>query len=211
GESASRSVAADEVEEVSQEATEVFLERGSGGAVAGECVGDLPESAEPAASFETAPAGELEDGSEGLVGSGNAAYRSIENQISLDSDTAGLSLAETVSSTVAVEQDDQESISSGIVAETGEEGEELQLEQAQTCFCYPDDSFYGYAEDITVCMVFDSLGMPDSSTAALLDSLSPCWRDYIQYEFKDTVLVIPLADVNDLVLHGGSMPAEMME
>jgi hypothetical protein len=210
GEGSSRSAAMDRVDELTEEAPDASLERVSAGMVAGGCTGDVTISAEQPVTVETISAGESEDGSAGLADSGVQDYRTIENQINLDADYTGLHCAETISSTGAGEQDDLESRYAEIKTETGEE-EEDQQEQAGVCFCPSYDSCCGLVEEITVCLVFDSLGMPDSSTAALLDSLSPGWRDYIQYEFKDTVMVVPLADVNGLVLHGGSLPAEQME
>ncbi len=213
GEGSSRSAATDRVEEPTEEAPEASLGQVSDGMVAGGCAGDVTVSAEQAVTVETVATGGSEDGSAGLPDSGVEDYRTIENQTNLDADNTGLNCAETISSTVADEQDDLESIYVEIKTETGEEQEEQeeQQEHAGVCFCPSYDSCYGFVEEITVCLVFDSMGMPDSSTVALLDSLSPDWRDYIQYEFKDTVMVVPLADVNDLVLHGGSMPAEIME
>jgi hypothetical protein len=59
-----------------------------------------------------------------------------------------------------------------------------------------------------VSLGFDSLGIPDSTTRTLLDSLSPGWRDYIPFQFRDTVVVVPLAEVQDMIVRGHEATVE---
>ncbi|MFO8183280.1 MAG: hypothetical protein R6U39_03830 [Candidatus Aegiribacteria sp.] len=60
-------------------------------------------------------------------------------------------------------------------------------------------------------LVFDAGGWPDSATALLLDSLLPDWRDYIQVEFEDTVMVVPPDDLDDLIRNGSILPEQATE
>jgi hypothetical protein len=65
--------------------------------------------------------------------------------------------------------------------------------------------------DIYIELVFDADGQPDSSTALLLDSLFSGWSDYISFIYRDTVLVIPLADIQQLLVESSSVPAQTIE
>jgi len=59
----------------------------------------------------------------------------------------------------------------------------------------------------SLTLVFDSLGVPDSATALLLDSLFPDWSLYIPFAFRDTVLIATPGEVR-LRLTGEPHPAE---
>jgi hypothetical protein len=59
----------------------------------------------------------------------------------------------------------------------------------------------------SLTLVFDPLGMPDSSTVLLLDSLFPDWSLYIPFAFRDTVLIATPGEVR-LRLTGEPHPAE---
>lgn len=79
----------------------------------------------------------------------------------------------------------------------------------------PESSYWMEEEEIEaepwIRLVFDAEGWPDSATVLLLDSLLPDWRDYIHYEFKDTVLVVPLDDLNDLIRKGSDLQEQATE
>ncbi|OPL18850.1 MAG: hypothetical protein AVO35_02640 [Candidatus Aegiribacteria sp. MLS_C] len=93
--------------------------------------------------------------------------------------------------------------------------EEVEAQDETVCFeeelvsCPPE--YFNRTDDGCVALVFDGEGMPDSLTAVLLDSLSPGWRDYIKPVFMDTVMVVPLADLNEILRYGGGVPAETTE
>lgn len=63
-----------------------------------------------------------------------------------------------------------------------------------------DDEFLQQAgREETFTLVFDAEGLPDSSTAVLLDSLLPGWEDYIPFENRDTVVTVPAAEAADII------------
>lgn len=101
--------------------------------------------------------------------------------LSLDSDTAGLQSVVTVTTRQCSESDS-----------------------------VPESPYWMEAESC-IRLVFDARGSPDSVTALLLDSLLPDWRDYIHYEFRDTVLVVPPDGLHDLLNHDGVLPEQATE
>lgn len=105
--------------------------------------------------------------------------------LSLDSDTMGL---ETVSTVATRQSSDSES--------------------------HPESSYWMEEEmeaEPFIRLVFDAEGWPDSATALLLDSLLPDWRDYIPNEFEDTVMVIPLNELDSMMFKGSILPEQATE
>lgn len=68
-----------------------------------------------------------------------------------------------------------------------------------------------FQSEFYVELVFKSNGEPDSLTALLLDSLIPCWYEYIPFELVDTVLVIPVAEIHDLLIDGDYSHVEAIQ
>ena len=64
------------------------------------------------------------------------------------------------------------------------------------------------ASEMSVTLVIDEAGMPDSLSAALLDSLMPLWRDYIPFVFTDTVMTVSPAELCQLLEEGEATAAE---
>ena len=153
-------------------------------------------------------------GSAGLVGPDMVAQEEIhQDLLELDADASGLAADETV-----ISAEEGQEAAAGASGEphlsenrtsTGSLEEEEEAESLETmadlCYCR------AAAGPEMVTLAFDSLGMPDSATTALLDSLSPGWRDYIHHDLKDTVMVVPSAEVCDLFLPTDGVPAEMQQ
>ncbi len=120
--------------------------------------------------------------------------------LSLDADTTGLETATTVTSTVSA----PEAMEDNMVSDRSTE--------SYTRF---HEFSYGNLEvadgEVYVKLAFDVNGIPDSSTAFLLDSLFADWNEYIPFYCKDTLLIVPLADVQDLLMDGNIEPAETIE
>jgi len=68
-----------------------------------------------------------------------------------------------------------------------------------------------YKADNYVELVFDAEGQPDSSTALLLDSLFASWSDYIPCIYRDTVLVVPMAGIQEFFEEGSTVPVQTIE
>ncbi len=66
-------------------------------------------------------------------------------------------------------------------------------------------------EAVFVELSFNADGFPDSITASLLDSLVAGWIDYIPFVYRDTVLLVPPADVQNLLTGENAVPPETME
>lgn len=63
------------------------------------------------------------------------------------------------------------------------------------------------AKLLTVELVFDINGEPDSMTALLLDSLVPAWYLYIPFIFRDTTLVIQRDNISEYFVNINITPA----
>ncbi len=63
------------------------------------------------------------------------------------------------------------------------------------------------AKLLSVELVFDINGEPDSMTALLLDSLIPEWYLYIPFIFRDTTLIIQRDDICEYFVNVNSTPA----
>jgi hypothetical protein len=119
----------------------------------------------------------------------------------------------------STDADGNENVACGATSEVSSSGFEAldyrSVEQQSECSYGFDDvpshEMDSLSAKTCVVLTFDSGGLPDSTTASLLDSLFACWNDYIPFEYRDTVLVIPLAEVQDLLLEGNSVPAETIE
>ena len=119
---------------------------------------------------------------------------------SLDADTAGLAVIESVPATTGISEDMEDNRglnqSCGYYSRFNEvSGHDLNTTKT----------------DIYVELVFDAGGQPDSCTALLLDSLFTGWSDYIPFVYRDTVLVVPLADVLELFVESSTVSAETIE
>ncbi|RKZ09452.1 hypothetical protein DRQ25_06360 [Candidatus Fermentibacteria bacterium] len=68
-----------------------------------------------------------------------------------------------------------------------------------------------YKAENYVELVFDAGGQPDSSTALLLDSLFASWSDYIPSIYRDTVLVVPMAGIQEFFEEGSTVPVQTIE
>jgi len=123
-----------------------------------------------------------------------------EITLSLDADTSGLATAQTVASSVSPCTEAQDN-------RTFNQSCEYHSRFNETS----DNDIGALKGDIYIKLVFDADGQPDSSTAFLLDSLFAGWNDYISFVYRDTVLVIPLADVRELLMEGSAVPAETIE
>ncbi len=120
--------------------------------------------------------------------------------LSLDADTTGLATGQTVASSVSPCEEAQDNRASN-----------QSFEYHSRFFETSDEVMDTLKEDIYVELVFDADGQPDSSTAFLLDSLFAGWSDYISFVYRDTVLVIPLASIQQLFIDGNLVPAETIE
>ncbi len=144
---------------------------------------------------ETLPTGTVED-------SGVEEQMDIISDItlSLDNDTMGLEIAESVSSITLTCDEMQDN--------------RVSPQSSEYYLSFHETSDLGVAywkSDIVVELVFDADGQPDSITALLLDSLFAGWSDYILSGYRDTVLVIPLADIQKLFMDGSTVPTETIE
>ena len=120
--------------------------------------------------------------------------------LSLDTDTAGLAVIETVPSGTGIYIDTENSI---VVSQSCDYNSRFHESS--------DHDRNTTKADIYVELVFDEGGQPDSSTALLLDTLFAGWSDYIPFVYRDTVLIIPIAGVSELFLEGSIVPAETIE
>lgn len=81
----------------------------------------------------------------------------------------------------------------------GGEGVDDILEESESVigasFCQTATEADRVARDPLVELAFDSLGIPDSLTSALLDSLLPGWGSYIPFEYADTSLVLRASEL----------------
>lgn len=107
--------------------------------------------------------------------------------LSLDADTTELAAAQTVASSVSPCDESQDN-----------RALPQSIEYYSRFHDLPDHKMDSLKANIYVELVFDADGQPDSCTALILDSLFPDWSDYISLEYSDTVLVIPLADIQQL-------------
>ncbi|NOQ21718.1 MAG: hypothetical protein GQ565_03570 [Candidatus Aegiribacteria sp.] len=120
--------------------------------------------------------------------------------LSLDADTTGLGTAGTMPSFTSTSEETEDNRA---LNQSGEYYSRLH----ETSGCGMNAS----GADIYIELVFDAAGQPDSSTALLLDSLFAGWSDYIPFVYRDTVLVVPLADVQELFMESTAVPAETIE
>ncbi len=145
---------------------------------------------------------------EEIIFSGAAQSSCCEEQIddigdftlSLDTDTAGLAVIETMPSSTEI-------------CEDTEDNRELNQPCDYYSLIYETSDFdlNTAKADVYVELVFDSGGQPDSNTALLLDSLFTDWSDYIPFVYRDTVLLVPLEGVSELFIEGSAVPAETIE
>jgi len=120
--------------------------------------------------------------------------------LSLDTDTAGLETVQTVQT------------ASGISDETEDNRSEVQSGELIFRFNdFPAGCMESPDEGVYVELAFDADGMPDSCTILLLDSLCAGWNDYIPFYYRDTVLVVPLSDVQSLFIGESAVTVESME
>lgn len=124
------------------------------------------------------------DGMSGGV-SGMEVQDTVDITLSLDSDTTGLGTVSTLTT--------RQNSGSESVPESS---------------CWLEEEM---AAEPFLRLVFDDQGIPDSATSLLLDSLLPDWRDYIHDEFRDTVLVVPLDGLHDLLNDGSVLPEQATE
>lgn len=121
-------------------------------------------------------------------------------EITLSLDTTGLATAQTVPSVISDFDEAQDN--------------RVSPQSSEYYSCFHETSDHGmdhWKTDIPVELVFDADGQPDSITALLLDSLFAGWSDYISFGYRDTVVVIPLADIQQLFENGSTVPAETIE
>lgn len=120
--------------------------------------------------------------------------------ISTDSDTAVSAASETVPSSTGVCEDTEDN--SG-------------WNQSSDYYSrYHDTSEHdigAYKAENYVELIFDAEGQPDSTTALLLDSLFASWSDYIPFVYRDTVLVVPIAGIQEFFEEGSTVPAETIK
>lgn len=119
--------------------------------------------------------------------------------LSLDADTTGLETVVTVISTASAPEEMEDNRTSH--------------HSAESCSRYHEEDNGSVLPDgeVYVELAFDASGIPDSITALLLDSLFIDWSDYIPFHCRDTVLIVPLAGVQDLLMDGNIVPAETIE
>ena len=116
-----------------------------------------------------------------------------ETTMSLDMDTTGLA---TVSSVPASSTEDRT--------------EEIVRIQTFDGIITADEAavlWRDSAKLLSVELVFDIDGEPDSMTALLLDSLIPEWYLYIPFIFRDTTLIIQRDDIYEYFVNVNSTPA----
>lgn len=197
-----------------EESVEGTMTGGSGGVAVGgfgySATEQLEQAGPPETVFQDGSAETCDDfPSSGLVDDRSGFDQTVASDMEMDS--ADNRLVTTIAADVEGQEAASESWQEIELFCCEEEEQEMQEEED----VMPGATHSGFfnEEDTgeLVTLTFDPWGVPDSATALLLDSLSPGWRDYIHYDFKDTVMVVPLAGVSDLILNGGSMPAETME
>jgi len=116
---------------------------------------------------------------------------------SLDTDTAGLETVQTVSINSDEIEDNRSSIQAG----------EIHSRLNGFTADYSESS----AEEVFVELAFDADGIPDSFTVLLLDSLCAGWSDYIPFYYRDTVLTVPISDLQSLFMDESAVTVESME
>ena len=126
-------------------------------------------------------------------------------------DIASITLSSDADTAVS---DDSETVpSSTVVCENTEDNSGWN--QSSDYYSRYHDTFEhdigDYKADDYVELVFDSEGQPDSSTALLLDSLFASWSDYIPSIYRDTVLVVPMAGIQEFFEEGSTVPAQTIE
>lgn len=117
----------------------------------------------------------------------------VETVLSLDMDTTGLT---TVSSVPASSTEDGNEEIIGIQTIDG------IIPADEASFLWRDS-----AKFLSVELVFDINGEPDSMTALLLDSLLPDWYLYIPFIFRDTTLIIQRDSICEYFVNINSTPA----
>lgn len=117
----------------------------------------------------------------------------VETTLSLDMDTTGL---ETVSSVPVSSTEDVTEEIVGIQTSDG------IMPADEASFLWRDSS-----KLLSVELVFDIYGEPDSMTALLLDSLIPKWYLYIPFIFRDTTLIIQRDNICEYFVNVNSTPA----
>ena len=145
---------------------------------------------------------------EEIIFSGAAEGCSLEEQIdvigdvtlSMDADTAGLAVIETVPSSTGISEDTEDN-----------RGLNQSCDDYSRFHEMSDYDMNAAKADVYVELVFDEEGQPDSNTVLLLDSLFTDWSDYIPFVYRDTVLIVPLEDVLELFIEGSAVPAETIE
>ncbi len=153
--------------------------RGAGGAITENCdyeEGALEETEEEMSHDDRIYYAELVSSSESASGELHQEESELETVLSLDMDTTGL---KTVSSVPA------SSIEDGTEEVIGFQTVDGVMPADEGSLLWRDS-----AELLTIELVFDINGEPDSITALLLDSLVPAWYLYIPFIFRDTTLVI---------------------
>lgn len=172
----------------------------TGGAVAGSGGGgELYSAIEESEEFDTAE--EIVSlGADDITVREESAEISGEITLSLDTDTAELETVLTVSSTVSVPEEMEDNRASDHSAES-----------YTRFYDFPGESYGMPDEGVYIELAFDANGIPDSITALILDSLFVGWSDYIPFYYRDTVLIVPVADVQDLFMDGNVVPAETIE
>ncbi|MCD4700757.1 MAG: hypothetical protein K8S24_02770 [Candidatus Aegiribacteria sp.] len=131
---------------------------------------------------------------------GDMIDETCEITCTLDTDTTGLATAQTVDLSVSPCEESQDNRAFH------------QYYEYHSRFNETSDNDMGVCKgDIYVELVFDADGQPDSSTVLLLDSLFSGWSDYISFIYRDTVLVIPLADIQQLIVESSTVPAQTIE
>lgn len=102
-----------------------------------------------------------------------------------------------------------------MTASSDERSEETEMFQVADGSVMSEDSArvrsLGSAKLMNAELFFNAKGEPDSITALLLDSLIPEWHEYIPFTFRDTALIVPLADIQDLLINENYEPAELNE
>ena len=120
--------------------------------------------------------------------------------LSLDADTTGIETVLTVTATTSAPEEMEDNSAS---------------EQSVGSYSRFHEFSYGNLEvadgEVYVELAFDAGGIPDSITALLLDSLFIGWSYYIPFYYRDTVLIVPIVDIQDLFMNGNVVPAETIE
>ena len=117
--------------------------------------------------------------------------------LSTDADIAVSAVSETVPSSTGISEDT--------------EGISGCNQSSDSYSRYHDTHEHDIGANNYVELVFDPGGQPDSSTALLLDSLFASWSDYIPSVYRDTVLVVPMAGIQEFFEEGSTVPAQTIE